>query len=176
MQKYYMQSIATFAVAIPLLITLVLILIIQSIKSSLIGDFESTKALYTQELQLNQQLSKVEKDNADKKENLTQWLNLMEGDSFTQVNKELLSAVKQSNKTGALHITEKSRSNTRINGVNAAHSACDFTLQGTFTELQRSMTQLECTMPNLMVSRMSLTPQSRGNLLEFKINYTIWEQ
>lgn len=176
MQKNYMQSIASFAIAIPLLVTLVVIIIIQTVKSSLVGDFPEKQSKYTQELQLNKQLAIVEKENAAKKENLAQWTTLMTGDAFTKVNENLLSSVKQSNKTGTLHVMEKSRSNSRIQGVNAPHSACDFVLQGTFAELQRSLTQLECRMPNLMVNNMSLKPQASGKLLEFKINYTVWEQ
>jgi hypothetical protein len=176
MKKYYIQSIGTFAIALPLLSALVLTGIITLVKSNLLGDYSQSKNLYKTEQAQIAVLENLKVQHKANQGQLKQWTQLMTGDSFTKVNEQLRQSISNNNKTKTLQLTDQKRATTPSFAVAASRSACDFTLEGTFSEIQRCMTELECKLPNLMVNTMSIKPESNSNLLNLKLNYTIWEK
>lgn len=176
MKKYYTQSICTLSIAVPIVIALILFLIISIIKNTFLGDFEANKVTYKTELGQLEQLAIIKKNNLAKEQQLALWQDLLSGDGYNKVNEQLRKSVKTYDQTNTLLITESNRSSNSNNGVDAKQSSADFALQGTFTELQLALTDLESRMPNLMLNRVSISPQSNSKLLDLKLNYTIWNK
>ncbi|MFC4995457.1 hypothetical protein [Rubritalea tangerina] len=175
MKRNYIQSICVFAIILPVLAATLCILVISFTGSSLLGSFKKEQQLYESESSQNLVLDKLLKGSQSKKATLDQWNKLLVGDSFTRVNKELREAINKHNSTKTLQLIEQNRAQRPNFPVDSGRSACNFVLEGTFKELQHCATELECTLPNLMVNQMSIRPQSSGNLLELELKYTIWE-
>ena len=177
MKRHYIQSIGTFSVALPLIAALALTGIIAVTKSSLLGDFSQSQQIYQTEQTQNAVLNKLKVGHKEQQSQLKQWNNLLlSDDSYTEVNKQLRTAISNNNKTKTLQIRDQKKATRPAYAVDAPRSACEFILEGTFSELQKCTTELECKMPNLMVNSMSLEPQQNSNLLNLKLNYTIWEK
>ena len=176
MKKNYIQSIGTFAIALPLLAALILTGIISLVKSNLLGDFAQDQNTYKTEQSQLLVVEKLKRQNAEKQQQLEQWNQLLTGDSFSKVNEQLRLSITNNNKTKTLQLTDQKRAASPTYTVDAERSACAFEVEGTFSELQRCVTELECTLPNLMVNTMTIKPQTSGNLLNLQLNYTIWEK
>ena len=176
MKRHYIQSIGTFAIVLPLVVALLFTGIISLVKSSLLGDYKESKKIYKSEQAQLAVLEKLEKQLAKKKKQLAQWEQLLVGDSFTKVNEQLRQSITSSNKTKTLQRIDQKRTASPAYAVDAPRSACEFVLEGTFSEMQQCLTKLECALPNLMVNTMSIKPQTSGKLLNLKLNYTIWEK
>ena len=176
MKRHYIQSIGTFSIALPLIAALALTGIISFAKSSLLGDFSQSQQIYKTEQTQIAALSKLEITHKTQQSQLEQWNKLLTGDSYNEVNKQLRIAITNNNKTKTLQLIDQKSVTRPSYAVDAPRSACEFVLEGSFTEIQRCTTELECKMPNLMVNTMSIQPQRNSNLLNLKLNYTIWEK
>ncbi|PQJ29267.1 hypothetical protein [Rubritalea profundi] len=176
MKRHYIQSIGTFSIAVPLIVTLIVIGIISFTKSTLLGDFSQSQRIYKTEQTQIAALSKLEIKHKAQQSQLEQWDKLLTSDSYNEVNKQLRIAITNNNKSKTLQLTDQKSATRPAYAVDAPRSACEFVLEGTFTELQRCTTELECKMPNLMVNTMNIKPQTNSNLLNLKLNYTIWEK
>ncbi|MEO1858190.1 MAG: hypothetical protein ABGY95_12615 [Rubritalea sp.] len=175
MNKKYIQCIGTFSIALPLLAAIILTGITSIVKAHLLGNFAESKNTYKTEQAQIAVLNELKIQHSKKQTQLKQWNQLLTGDSFTKVNERLRQSIADSNKTKTLQLTDAKRSTRPTYAVNAPRSACEFKLEGTFSEMQRCLTKLECRMPNLMINTMSLNSQINSNLLNLKLNYTIWE-
>jgi hypothetical protein len=176
MKRHYIQWIGLFAIGIPLIVTLILIGIISFTKFTLLGDFSQNQKIYESEQAQIAVLSRLEIAHKAQQGQLEQWNKLLTGDSYNEVNKRLRIAITNNNKTKTLQLTDQKSVARPTYAVDAPRSACEFVLEGTFSEIQRCATELECKMPNLMVNTMSIKPKTNSNLLNLKLNYTIWEK
>jgi len=177
MKRHYIQSICTFSIALPVLATVMLIGIICVIKSSVLADFSEEKLFFKTEQTQITELNELKAGHKKKLAQLNQWNQLLvSSDSYTKLNTQLRNAISNNNKTKTLQRIDQKKATSPSYAVDAPRSACEFTIEGTFTELQKCTTELECSMPNLMVNTMSIEPQTKSNLLKLKLNYTIWEK
>ncbi len=176
MKKYYIQSIGVFAIALPLIAALILTGFITLAKSKLLGDYSQNKNIYKTEQTQIVVLEKLKVQQTQKQEQLEQWNQLLIGDSFTKVNNQLRQSISNNNITKTLQLTDQKRASRPAFAVDAPRSSCEFVLEGTFTEIQRCMTELECELPNLMVNSMTINSKRNSKLLNLKLNYTIWEK
>lgn len=170
-----MQSIATFSLAIPILILLILLVLVSVVKSFIIGDFEKNKVSLAQEQAQTIQLEAIKKENSTQQELLQNWKNLLDGDSFDKISTQIGPILQKNNKTKTLLLTEQTKVLSKRDSIASKHTDCAFSFQGTFSELQKSMLELEHRNPQLMVNTLRIRPQSSSNLLNLKVNYTIWE-
>lgn len=176
MKNHYLPSINAFAIGIPIALLGVTLLAITFIKSSIIGDFDKNKSIYKQELTQNLQLEQLQSKSQDKQKNLKLWEETLSGNSFTKISKQLKTSIEQHNKSKQLVLIEQSRSTTARQSSAGKSTGCSVNLQGTFTDFQNSLTDLETNLPQLMVNSLSLSPHRSSNLLNLKINYTVWEK
>lgn len=177
MKKHYLQSICLFSYIVPLLFSLVLIALVFFARSVILGGFSDKQKIYTTEQAQLITLKKLKTESKEKEVQLDQWKNLSEtADSFTDISAILRQSISDNSPTKTLQITQSKRTKASNAAINAASSNCEFGIEGTYSEIQRSLSQLESTMPNLMLNSMTIATGKNSKLLNLNLKYTIWEK
>jgi hypothetical protein len=174
MKKFYIQSISVFSLVIPLTITLIAWIVITTVKSSMLGDFEQVKSTYQNDQVLNAQLAKL-KTQVGYAKYVPEWQSLMKGDSFSKLNQQLEKSINTANNSKTLTLTSQKRESKPRFGVKGNYSAYSYGLEGTYGEMQQCLLDLEARMPNTMLTKLDIEPSRSGNLYNFKLNFTTWE-
>ncbi|MFC5049936.1 hypothetical protein ACFPK9_04855 [Rubritalea spongiae] len=174
MKKLYIQSISIFSLVIPLAIVLVLGIIISIVKSTALNNFEKNKRSYQEDQMLDQQLTVLRKQKGYAAHQ-EQWRDLMLGDSFAKLNKQLDSSIKSANQSDTLTLTSQKRDSRPNLGVKSQYSAYSYGLRGTYGEVQQCLLHLESHLPQTMLTKLSIKPSRSNNLYDFNLNFISWE-
>lgn len=174
MKKHYIQSISVFSLGFPLAIALVAWIIITSVKSSVLSDFEKNKITYADDQRLSKQLAILKKQVGYSKF-VPEWQDLMSGDSFAKLNTQLEKSIDTANKSNTLLLTSQKRESQPRHGVKGKYSAYSYGLQGTYGEVQKCLLDLESRIPSTMLTKLDIKPSHSGHLYNFNLNFTTWE-
>ncbi|GAA5497181.1 hypothetical protein Rhal01_03371 [Rubritalea halochordaticola] len=175
MNKLYSGSVILFGLVAPLIVALIALLVISSIKSSLLGDFKKNKLAYQQEQAIQQQITALKNQTAPQLTQFNQWQDLVSDDVYQKISSGIREQASMS-PTQTMMITSESRSQAAKNIENILKRnivGIDIALNGTYKEIQSASLSLETASPNLFLHSFKLTP-GRGKLLDLNLTYLAW--
>ncbi|SHK32740.1 hypothetical protein SAMN02745181_3621 [Rubritalea squalenifaciens DSM 18772] len=177
MNKQYSTPVILFGIVIPLVITIILLIIVAAIKGSLMGDFENNKLAYEQELMVQQQAQDLKSKTSSNLNQFKTWEELVSGDVYQKISSNLREEASNS-PTQSMMITSESRSQNAKSLEQTLKRnivGIDFSIAGTYQEIQNATLSLEATTPNLFLYSFQVKP-SRGKLLNLNLTYLAWSK
>ena len=176
MNDNYKKSIAIFALAIPLSLIIIMIIVIVG-KTGSIGKKYSQKKLAYDQYKLSENVIKGMKVKAEEnKEQLKIWDDMMKAETRGTFIQRWNSIEAKYNK-GELSKLSHNWVNQSIGigaGSSQPASQIKMSFRGTYEAMQNSLLELETVIPQLQLDSISMKPAESRNLLNFDAVFTLW--
>lgn len=173
----YKQSIILFGIVIPLVLAAAVIGGGIFLKKQMAASYETRSAEYLAYNRTQTAAFQVEAKIAKQRPHLARWK--------TELAEEPSSAMRTHLKAISDKLPPKEfmeTSFTRVPGKGGFGSASvqqssqvAIGFRGTFRSVQRGLAELEARMPQLQLQELKIDPTQQGNLLNFQVSYTAWE-
>jgi hypothetical protein len=174
----YRQTIILFGIAVPVVITAIIVGLCFMLKSNMVDSF-GTKLKSFKDYEISRVAGlELEAKVTKERENIERWQN--------QLAQETASAVTTNLREISEHLPskeiqqtafERPNSNGGFGAVSAQNSSpIRIAFRGTFRTMQRAFLELESRMPRLQLQDLRIDPSSsQSSLLNFQVTYTAWE-
>ena len=179
--NFYRQSIALFGIALPALVSAILIGIGFFAKSQIVSSYKNKQALFkTYQADFNK-TQEVEVALVRQRAHVERWNTMLAEESSSAVNNHLrtiagILPAKEFQKTAF----ERTAGNAGFAAGSAQQSSqLKIIFRGTYRTMQRAFLELETRMPQLQLQELRIDPNSNQQnpspLLNIQVTYTAWE-
>lgn len=173
----YKQSIIFFGIVLPLLVVAAIIGGCFFLKNHISKSFEVKTTQYRVYTQSRNATMQIEGKVAKQREHLARWKKDLSADTRSSLRNNL--------KQIADKLPSKEFMETEFDpvagkggfGAASTQKSSQFRLgfRGSFRTVQKALAELEARMPQLQLQELRIEPNTQGNLLNFQVNYTAWE-
>ena len=178
MNSQYKKSIAVFGIAIPISIMLIIMVFTINKSNSIKKDYTAKKAEYMRSQSLAAQLASL-KDQASKcKDQTGHCQQLISSVSRGDIIKLWSQISSKYSANGFAKVTPQWSVGSKGLGLNNAQSASSIqmSLEGTFSDVQQSLLELETQLPQLQLDKMSMSPSGNRNRIKADTTFTLWAE
>ncbi len=179
----YRQSIALFGIALPVLVTALLVGGAFFAKSKIQASYDTKVVAFKSNTTTRQAVASLEKQYAKERINLAQWTTQLKQEASIAVpaTLQVVTANLPKNEIQQNVLVDRQANEGGFGAASAQNSSLiNFSIRGTFRTVQRALLELETRMPQLQLQELKITPPTAGEAgqagnLNFQATYTAWE-
>ena len=175
----YKQPIIIFGIAIPLILTVLVIGSGALLLSKMAGSLDTKSQYYSGHEATRTGALQMEADLSKQKDSSERWQELVSQETSSLVTTNLRTIAENlPPKEFQQTAFERLGSSTGLGKVSAQKSSgLRFNFRGTYRTVQLAFLELESRMPNLQLQELKIDPNSgtESSLLNFQVTYTAWE-
>jgi len=178
MTSYFKKPIIIFGLAVPLLITVLIIAVISFFSMRIDKKLKKNRALYKAAETEQKQVATLQAEVGQNVAYLEQW----EANLGRETRGSFLEHWKNVEKKFSSKEFRRSPHNwiNQSNGlgrsVNHPGSQVEMNFSATFRAMQMALIEIESTLPQMQLDSFSMSPDSEGERLNFKTRFTVWTQ
>jgi hypothetical protein len=173
----YKQSIIFFGIIVPMLAVAAIICGCFFLKNYIANSFNVKTSQYQAYTQSRNATMQIEGKVARQREHLKRWKSdlSVETTSSLRTNLKLISEKLPSKEFQETAFDPISGRGGFGSASTQKSSQIRLGFRGTFRTVQKALAELEARMPQLQLQELRIEPTQQGNLLNFQVHYTAWE-
>ena len=176
MISYFKNAILICGLAIPIFIMVIIAAVVLFFSAKVDKNLKTSRASYEKAQKEQKEVAKLQAEVGQSTGYLKQWEDNLNAETRGTFLEHWKDAEKKFSGKEFSRFPHNWINKTDGLGkdVNQSASQVEMNFSATFSAMQRALIQVESTLPQMQLDSLSMTPDSKGERLNFKTQFTVW--